>query len=254
MSAIVIAYEKGSGGNFLANCLALNDYAVFRSLRLCKQQIHENFDPNDKLNFLLTELSKITEHNSWTDLGLGDPTIDEYDFYKKLTTKSFFLSAHTPEEVIHWKEHFKDLRIISIRNSRSFLLEYRPGRLKDYTDIIELKKYWAKIRLPDWPEHPPSYQESLLETPFNTFNLLSDSTLLSLLPNWQQVNDYYYNCDQALAAGAEFSWNAEWFLNKDQLCNEITQMYQHLNFSKPDLEKISRYYDEWTAVMKKYIT
>lgn len=254
MPAVVIAYEKGSGGNFLANCLSLSNGAVFRSLKLCKQQLHGKFDSTEKLNYLLRELSKINSDNSWKDLGLGDPTVDEYHFYKLLNDKTFFLSAHTVEEIAHWKTIFPELMLISIINSRKFIMEYRPSRLFDYTNIIELKKHWNQIKKPSWPHDPPAWQESLQFSPFNQYQLLEDNTFLSLLPSQQQVLEYYKNTDCRLSAFANIVWDAEWFFDKATLCNNINQLYHYANLGCPDNDKILRYYDAWISIIKKYIT
>jgi hypothetical protein len=68
---ILLCYPGGAGGNFLMNCLSLNDQCVFRDSNLAEKQLRSNFNVQDKISYLFTELEKSLIHKNWNDLGLG---------------------------------------------------------------------------------------------------------------------------------------------------------------------------------------
>ena len=66
---IICCYPSGAGGKFLINCLGLSDDAVFQSHILAEKQLNLNFSQFNKMEYLDTELKKIT--SNWNDLNLG---------------------------------------------------------------------------------------------------------------------------------------------------------------------------------------
>ena len=68
----IIWYHNYSGGKFMANCLSLSDHGLFGHKEITEAQLRGEFSPDDKLNYLLGELSEIEKGMTWTDLHITD--------------------------------------------------------------------------------------------------------------------------------------------------------------------------------------
>jgi len=68
----IIWYHNYSGGKFMANCLSLSDHGLFGHKEITEAQLRGDFSPDDKLKYLLGELSEIEKGMTWTDLHITD--------------------------------------------------------------------------------------------------------------------------------------------------------------------------------------
>lgn len=84
---IILHYEIGSGGRFLANCLGLSDQCVFTDGTLAELQLNNQFNSKDKFKYLINSL--IETKSTWNDLNLYDKnwTGIDYDIHFNLTSE-----------------------------------------------------------------------------------------------------------------------------------------------------------------------
>lgn len=256
IAAVLMSYVPGSGGNFLINCLALTDKVVLPSLSLAHKQIMGKLSRQDKLQYLLKEIGKIKENNTWNDLGLGRSNLGlhntniAWDLYNHGLI--FAIPEHCENDVLSDKKKFPNCRIIGIENSRVFLQRYRSARLIDFANFNRLNDLWTRSRMPDWPELPPAYKENLQQPPF--CDLAIDDKIQTLLPSLQQVEDYYHIQDQQATRHAVWIWNAAWFLNEKTCLDNLQRLYEELQLGNIDRNMISKYYRSWIQVLTNFTT
>lgn len=256
ISPIIVSYEPGTGGNFLINCLALNNKVVFSSNPLACKQLANEFSTENKLQYLLSELDKIVDHNMWNDLGLGVTKLelDTTDLTTELYKNGliFALSAHCENEVLLHKRKFPNSKVIGITNSRSFLSRFRPSRLIDFKNNYEINSLWNKLKLANWPAMPPAYFENLQESPFCNIDI-SDQ-IKNLLPRLQEAQNYYYIKDKGANKHACWTWDATWFLDENSCLENLETLYKVLDLGTLNRDKISCYYQAWIRVLSNFVT
>lgn len=254
---LIVAFERGTGGNFLINCLSLHDNATFSSMVLAEQQMSGEFTVDEKLDYLLTELNK-TKNSKWNDLGLGNGQLNYRDtnFVKKLYKHNlnFCLIAHNDSALKEFVELFPDSEILSINNSRKFLEKYRPARLLEYSKLTELQEYYKTIKKPHWPKLPPRYLESLNASPFKELNI-NDSRLKELLFSEVYLEEHYTKLEWAtLVNNSNYIWDAVWFFEETVFLKKIQELYEKMNYRDIHLEKIKIYYNNWIKTMSTNVT
>lgn len=229
---------------------------VLPSLSLARKQIAGDLSVQDKLEYLLTELGKITQNNTWNDLGLGRSNLGlhntniAWDLYDHGLI--FAIPAHCENDVLaDWKK-FPNSRIIGIYNSREFLQRYRPARLIDFENVNKLNDLWSRSRLHDWPELPPAYSDNLLQPPF--CDLVIDDEISSLLPSLRQVKDHYRVLDQNANRHAILIWDAAWFFDEKSCLHNLQLLYDVLQLGNADRHMISQYYRSWIQILTNFTT
>ena len=125
----IIWYHNYSGGKFMANCLSLSDHGLFGHKEITEAQLRGDFSPDDKLKYLLGELSEIEKGMTWTDLHITDNFffgfdkkdyidpwrgISYHDYVKDVShgDYKFFIASHFNPEVIEIKKIWKNANII----------------------------------------------------------------------------------------------------------------------------------------------
>jgi hypothetical protein len=170
---IVLCYPKGAGGNFLINCLSLNDQCILRDSVLAEQQLNTGLSADKKLDYLMSQLENTKRSGIWNDFSLGCgqlfgilnqayfncyPEIIEKKFnyvFKQLIdqNKYLFLVAHNIQELDAYLKFWKKARVIFFVDYHDFVLQ-RP--LNRQSDLGELVHYWNVVRNDNWPKNPPT--------------------------------------------------------------------------------------------------
>ena len=159
----IIWYHNYSGGKFMANCLSLSDHGLFGHKEITEAQLRGEFSPDDKLKYLLGELSEIEKGMTWTDLHITDNFffgfdkkdyidpwrgISYHDYVKDVShgDYKFFIASHFNPEVIEIKKIWKNANIILFTHPHDYV-EKRASkdpnikvfyeRLCDYEENIE---------------------------------------------------------------------------------------------------------------------
>jgi len=256
IAPILVSYEPGAGGNFLINCLALNNKVVFSSNLLARKQLENKFSIENKLQYLLSELDKIVDHNMWNDLGLGITQLElgTTNIVEELHKNGliFALPMHWENEVVSFKRKFPNSKVIGLTNSRVFLSRFRPSRLIDFKNNYKINSLWTESKLADWPAMPPAYFENLQESPF--CNISIGDQIKNLLPNLQEVQNYYRIKDTEANKHACWTWDAAWFLDENSCLKNLETLYKVLDLGMLNRDKISCYYRAWIQVLSNFVT
>jgi|TARA_Y100000389_G_scaffold146249_1_gene144917 hypothetical protein len=135
---VIIWYHNYSGGKFMANCLGLNDNALFQDKQLAEAQIAGEFSVEDKLDYLLGQIQLNRKGIVWNDLNLTDKSFfgfEKRDYidpwrgisfhsYVKDVTESdykFFIASHFMPEVLEIVKIWKNAKIILFTDVEEFV-------------------------------------------------------------------------------------------------------------------------------------
>lgn len=182
---LFVYYPGYAGGKFLINCLGLSNNAYLQDINLAVSQLNNKLTPTDKLNLLLYRLEICYETNHWNDLDLGlvqlfgDAFLDTTKWSKELleistSNKLFFMDYHGGPDKLSLLDNVPNKKIIKFINSDKFI-NWRNKDVLHKKDIdihtpyvistwdatwylnqevflIELKKLYLKLHLPDFNE------------------------------------------------------------------------------------------------------
>ena len=176
---IIFCYPAQAGGNFLINCLSLNDQCVLRNSKLAERQLQSGFTPADKIDYFTTQLNTALAAKKWNDLGLGCSNLFGVDNsiylneYPEIIQKKFnyiipqlirnskylFIAPHTTQYLNAYCNFWTNARTIFLTDYHKFV----NNRVKKLpTTNSQLIQYWNNVKGPDWPQDPPtSYFEFL---------------------------------------------------------------------------------------------
>lgn len=210
----IIWYHNYSGGKFMANCLSLSDHGLFGHKEMAEAQLRGEFSPDDKLNYLLGEISKIEKGDYWNDLYITDNKffgfdkkeyldpwrgITYYDYVKDVShgDHKFFIASHFNPEVVEIKKIWKNANIILFTNPH----DYVKKRAKNDPQI---RIFYDRL------EH---YEENLAEM--------------------RSLSNVVYEFDVR---------NYE---SETETLDAIKEMYDILGINGYDREKLAIYYNDW---------
>jgi hypothetical protein len=179
---IILCYPAGAGGNFLINCLSLNDQCVLRDSRLAERQLHSGFTSAEKLDYFQTQLDITLTTKKWNDLGLGCNNLfgidsSAYFFeYPEIIQKKFnyvipqlirnnkylFIVAHTTQHLEACCNFWTNARTIFFTDYHKFV---KDRTSKSSTKNLNLIRYWNTVGGPSWPEDPPASYHEFLQLP-----------------------------------------------------------------------------------------
>jgi hypothetical protein len=162
--------------------------------------------------------------------------------------------AHEYEKLKNTLEVWPNARLIYFINGAKIIEKYRPGYLKRYSKLIELQTWWNLNRLPDWPEQPPAWQESLNALPYSNLVKFDNpellEKLLTLLPNksiLEKVDQAENQIVQQLANAVEYAycWDAMWYEDKTICLQQIEWLYKKLELQDYNADNIDTLYSSW---------
>jgi hypothetical protein len=263
---VIVYYPRGAGGKFLINALGLSNQSVLQDSNLAKQQYQGHLSTVDKLSLLIDRYQK-----KILDAGLGCgrlfgvrgiryPALKEYypfnSFLQTIIDNKlyFFIVAHNYNKLKNILEVWPNARLIYFINSAKFLEKFRSGYLVQYSKFEELKKWWNLNRLPDWPEEPPAWQESLNAPPFSNQVKFDNpellEKLLTLLPNesiLEKVDQTENQMVRQLANAVEYAycWDAMWYEDKTICLQQIERLYKKLELQDYNADNTGTLYSSW---------
>ena len=169
---ILLCYPIGAGGNFLINCLSLNDQTVLRDWALAEQQLTQGLTADQKLGYLSNKLGQSIRNRKWSDFDLGCSNlfgVDIYDWFNEYPeilqrrfhpvvsklmyhNKMLFLISHTTQHLDALVQFWKKPKVILFTDYHEFV---KRRRVED-ASLQQLKNYWSTIRDDSWPSTPPT--------------------------------------------------------------------------------------------------
>lgn len=210
---IIVCYPPNAGGKFLINCLGLSDNAVFQSSCLADMQLNLSFSQSDKINYLTSQLNKIT--NKWNDLNLGCRQlfgIENYTYFTILP-ENLKLGAFNP--IISKLSH---------TNIKFFLVAHSTTTLDRYLNI--------------WPNAKIIIFDNC--TKFINYRSRSTYTLIELRTN------KYRNTIKKYADHATY-WDTNQYFSESDTINGIKKLYELYNLNNFNTKIIEQYYRSWIS-------
>ena len=204
---IILNYEIGAGGRFLANNLSLSSDCVMMNSRLAKMQLDGNLSQKHKLLILLNCLQG-TNH-AWDDLGFRDTNwfgldydcmveklgvVDYYHLdsdkftnvytnenFRYLTinnTKYFFITSHSEKEINKLKSIWKNAKVISFKNERLFcrIRNHKNEEQRRYKSIWGSIPKEEKIGWNEFALEPPYCERDFYNYPSYVLSTISKYT------------------------------------------------------------------------------
>lgn len=266
----VVCYPPYTGGNFLINCLALSDDAVFLDAVLARRQLSGKFDLYAKQHYLRTQLSESCETAIWRDLGLGNGQFfgiadlsDREDFAEILgfrfdpivsevikAEKNFFCICHNIRDIPSIMKLWPRARLILFTNYQNFL-ERRVG---NYSNVKQknLECYWHTIRSDSYPVDPPKNMHQFNQLPdwlqfelqkkfdFEIARWFDYTTENQLL--WQEKVDVYVKRYEP----STMTWNVDKnYLDNKNLISNLAMVRQKFGLDSVPDDIIDWFYHEW---------
>lgn len=265
---IMICFPIGGGGNFLINCLGLNEQAFFNNTQLIKKQIQKEFTVSDKLKYIQQEFNKIK--NSWNDLSLGfgyhEPNSETFkhrhlqpvDYTSAVDNYYIFLHTHTIDTAN---------LIISAWPNSSTILFYNSQKFLKWRKYLEnlVQSDWDSIKGSDWPQKAPQSRDefnSLSEKIINEFDRFGNKELLcdfkskieynqTLLYYLELENSNFWADKHPLNTDNLIYWDNDWYFSEDKTIEQIKQLYSLFSLSNFNELAIRDYYRQWFATLEK---
>ena len=210
----IIWYHNYSGGKFMANCLSLSDHGLFGHKEITEAQLRGEFSPDDKLKYLLGELSEIEKGMTWADLHITD------NFFFGFDKKDYI----DPWRGISYWDYVKD---VSHSDYKFFLAShFNP-------EVIEIKKIWKNANIILFT-HPHDYVEKRAK----------NDPQISVF--YDRLVDYEENLAEMRALpNVVYEFDVRKYESETETLDAVKEMYDILNIKGYDREKLATYYNHW---------
>jgi hypothetical protein len=245
-------YPRGAGGKFLLNCIGLSDHSVLQARSLVVKQLENNFNQDQKFNWLLEKIEYSKKTKQWNDLGLGcadlfgrfgQPYYPEIDILSN-SHLIFSKVAHNFNVLLDSIKTWPNAKILQLENCHNFISAYRPHYLLNSAgpDPDTLSLTWKNIRDQSWPvNHPTTLEE------YNQLDLkirhedqyVHNHSILQEIITYNQLD---YRLLQNINV---IKWNCDWFFDCDVCVDQLSTVYQKLCLPDFDQKKIKAYFLAW---------
>lgn len=269
---IIISFQPGAGGKFLANCLGLSQRVMLQDIELVKQQLRNDLPPVQKFKLLTARMPN--KSPQWRDLELGDRQFTYVDMfaewfpavakqhlpfpeeYKQMIAEKYLFChlAHTPNHVKMWLDLYPHARVVQFVNNNNFMTKHRPNWLPIYKYHDQIQKLWFQQPSLDRCV-PPTYVEDLEREPWNHFIKHFDPQTLAILKNYLPIRDFWKVRDQVLLQQVKdicdahlvnlWFWQGDWYLDKTKTMIELAKIYHAVELFDFDYNLLSKFYDHW---------
>ena len=198
----------------MANCLSLSDHGLFGHKEITEAQLRGDFSPDDKLKYLLGELSEIEKGMTWTDLHITD------NFFFGFDKKDYI----DPWRGISYHDYVKD---VSHGDYKFFIAShFNP-------EVIEIKKIWKNANIILFT-HPHDYVEKRASKDPN------------IKVFYERLCDYEENIEEMRALpNVVYEFDVRKYESETETLDAVKEMYDLLGIRGYDREKLSIYYNDW---------
>lgn len=184
---VLWCYPGNAGGNFLINCLSLDENCVLRDSQLAERQLKQKMTALDKFDYYLTKLDDSARHKQWNDLGLGcqnlfgvsnEMYLSDYpeilqrkfnSIVKQLIVenKFLFLVGHTTIYIELYLKFWRNARVVFITDYRDFVEKRIKHKNLEFNNnrASVIQRYWDIVRCDQWPHNAPTSYEQFLKLP-----------------------------------------------------------------------------------------
>lgn len=267
---VILCYPEGAGGNFLINCLSLNNSGVLRNAALAEQQLNSGFSVSEKIKYLTSQLDLTASRKQWNDLGLGcfelygfknveylnhDGSIDNKfnNVVLRLmqNQKYLFIIAHSIQYLDAYYDFWPNAKTIFLIDYYKFVQD-RGGYKQSINRLQELNDYWNVVKGPDWPSNPPLNQHEFLQLDRSVQDELTDQFNKEIF-KWFvktpcEIHDSIVDQRLTQLKNRAFSWSVKdnFTGNEEVFLFNLTQCAQWLGITI-DAHKsdIIEYYRRW---------
>lgn len=276
---VILCYPPGSGGNFLINCLSLNDSCVLRDALLAEKQITSGFTVAEKIEYFHTHLELAKKSKQWSDLGLGcaqlfgvnsDSYLKEYPEiiqrkfnyvikYLIAQQKYFFIIAHSIQHLDAYYKFWPNAKTIFLTDYREFVKD-RGYNKNNHYNLVKLKAYWDKVKGPSWPTDPPTTDLEFYQLPDNIQHELTDQFHGEIF-KWttpkrteQDMHDFAVAQRLELLGNRATSWSVKnnYNGNEEDFWHNLIQCASWLNVTiDASKEDVIGYYRHWRSVLEQ---
>ena len=198
----------------MANCLSLSDHGLFGHKEMTEAQLRGEFSPDNKLNYLTGELSKINKGDFWNDLLITDNKFFGFD-------KKDYIN---PWRGISYHSYVKD---VSYGDYKFFIAShFNP-------EVIEIKKIWKNANIILFT-HPHDYVEKRA----------SKDRKISVF--YERLADYEENLKEMRSLpNVVYEFDVRKYESETETLDAIKEMYDILGIKGYDREKLATYYNDW---------
>ena len=198
----------------MANCLSLSDHGLFGHKEMTEAQLRGEFSPDDKLNYLTGELSKINKGDFWNDLLITDNKFFGFD-------KKDYIN---PWRGITYHKYVKD---VSYGDYKFFIAShFNP-------EVIEIKKIWKNANIILFT-HPHDYVKKRA----------SKDPSISIF--YERLADYEENLKEMRSLpNVVYEFDVRKYESETETLDAIKEMYDILGIKGYDREKLATYYNDW---------
>lgn len=274
---IILCYPGGAGGNFLINCLSLNEQCVLRDAQLAEQQLSNGIRIQEKLDYFQDQLSKSFHTRQWRDLNLGCsnlfgidnklylfeyPEVIERKFnyvIKQLINqeKYLFLVAHTTQYLTAYLKFWTQARVIFFTDYHDFI---RKRGYDTKVEINSLTNYWSNVKGEHWPNLPPLNFDEFLQLPdFVRYELLIDFNgeifkWIEVSPTVEELHDRAVACYLQKLGDRSYKWNVRDNYSGDEqkFLNNLNKCAQWTGITvEATTTGVVEYYRNWLNTISK---
>ena len=181
---------------------------------ITEAQLRGDFSPDDKLKYLLGELSEIEKGMTWTDLHITD------NFFFGFDKKDYI----DPWRGISYHDYVKD---VSHGDYKFFIAShFNP-------EVIEIKKFWQNANIILFT-HPHDYVEKRASKDPN------------IKVFYERLCDYEENIEEMRALpNVVYEFDVRKYESETETLDAVKEMYDLLGIRGYDREKLSIYYNDW---------
>lgn len=277
---VVLCYPRGAGGNFLINCLSLNDQCVLRDAQLAEQQLFDSISPAEKINYFKDQLIQSLDRKQWQDLNLGCANLFGVDGLSYLLTypeviqqkfnyiipqlisksKYLFIVAHTTQYLDAYLKFWPQARVIFLTDYSKFIQQ--RGYVKN-PNIKSLSSYWLKVKGVDWPDLPPTSRVEFSQLPKSIQNELKTNFHSEIFkwfetsPTVEELHNLTIAKYNKQMGNQSYMWSVEenFTGDKQKFLDNLNDCAQWLGVTidVPN-ETLFDYYNSWLDVIFKIST
>jgi hypothetical protein len=271
---ILVCYPSNAGGNFLINCLSLNDQSVFRDSILAQRQLAGEFDYKQKIQYLHQRLDDVKHTGVWDDLQLGCQQLFGVDnnaylqLYHEVLKFKFntviqdimdqdlylYLVCHDFTMLRACLQFWPNARTIMFVNFLDFVKQRKNN--SNTKDSENRHRYWNTVRDRSWPIEPPATQEEFDQLDSAIRQELAQDLKFEI-SRWfdrsELTNKLYHN--NAVAFGQEFKetcymWNTtEAYSNSAEFLKHFELCRAWVDVPAPKDQDLVDYFENWAQII-----
>lgn len=279
---LIIRYNVGAGGKFIAGCLSLSHGVIPPDTMLAEKEINGQLTKQQLQQTLLQR--SLDKDGKWNDFGFSDKGFWGFDKFRyfefdvgtmgllewnplipDLTQRNdrwLCNNVHSYGVTMKLSEAWPNATILFIDNATQFKTKFRPQKLYGEPEWgvadHRINIFWKNCRGSDWPFWPPRSREEYDNLPSwikNEIKTLHQDEILkyfhdSVLEREHRVIEKQ---KQAFLMNKHPSivWDADWFCDARTFADKSRWLYQQLGLVDYDESLVMGFYQGWISAMQQ---